>query len=170
VGWIQSYGALTLATAAAEVLAFYGGDAAAAARLAWAGRVLAVAGVGWMLLRSRGRSRTQPGAGPADPPALRALLGFRAGALIYIGTFLAGSSFDYRQCFLLLTLPQLFAWRREGGLLPATALVSLFFSLGSNYLLAGWPGFFINEAAGWILLLVLAALLAESWQTSPAPA
>jgi hypothetical protein len=91
------------------------------------------------------------------------LLGVRVGALIYLGTFLAGSSFDYRQCCLLLALPQLFAWHRSGHRLAAAALVALFFALEFNYLLAGWLGFFLNEMASWILLLVLAALLGQSW-------
>jgi hypothetical protein len=92
------------------------------------------------------------------------LLGFRAGTLVYLATFLAGSSFDYRQCFLLLTLPQLWAWRRQGRALAAVALGAMFFSLGANYLLAGWPGFFLNEAGGWLLLVVLATLLAGTWR------
>jgi hypothetical protein len=32
------------------------------------------------------------------------------GALIYVGTFMIGNSFDYRLVFLLLTLPLLLRW------------------------------------------------------------
>jgi hypothetical protein len=35
---------------------------------------------------------------------------FRAGAAIYIGTFLLGSNWDYRLIFLILTIPQLAVW------------------------------------------------------------
>jgi hypothetical protein len=164
-GWVQSYGCVVPAMAMAQVLAFHGVSEGGGPALAWAGRGLAIAGVGWMLVRSWGRASLPVDAGrEASPTDLRMRLGFRIGALVYIGTFLAGSSFDYRQCFLLLTLPQLWAWRRAGGALPLFALVALGFSLGANYLLARWPGFFLNETAGWSLLFVLAALLAGTWR------
>lgn len=35
---------------------------------------------------------------------------FRAGAAIYLGTFVLGNNWDYRLIFLILTLPQLFSW------------------------------------------------------------
>jgi hypothetical protein len=38
------------------------------------------------------------------------LVAFRMGALIYVGTFVIGNSFDYRLVFLLLTLPLLLRW------------------------------------------------------------
>ena len=167
-GWVQSYGCAVPAMALAQVRAFHGVEEAGGSGLLWIGRLLAVGGVGWMLMRGGDRSGRQVDlAVDMSPVAHHARLGFRVGALIYIATFLAGSSFDYRQSFLLLTLPQLFIWCRANDKLPKLALVALFFSMGVNYLLAGWPGFFLNEAAGWTLLLVLAALLAGTWRPAP---
>jgi hypothetical protein len=164
-GWVQSYGSEVLAATWSQVQTFYGTGQPGDLPFAGVGRWVAAAGVAWMLLR--GWLAIVPSRMPA--PAMsaaerRALLGFRAGTLVYLATFLAGSSFDYRQCFLLLTLPQLWAWRRKGRALAAVALGAMFFSLGANYLLAGWPGFFLNEAGGWLLLFVLAALLAGTWR------
>ncbi len=164
-GWVQSYGSEVLASTWSQVQAFYGTSRPGDLPFTGVGRWVAAAGVGWMLLR--GWLAIVPSSAPA--PAMsaaerRALLGFRAGALVYVATFLAGSSFDYRQCFLLLTLPQLWAWRRSGRWLAAVALGAMFFSFGSNYLLAGWPGFFLNEAGGWLLLFVLSALLVGTWR------
>jgi hypothetical protein len=164
-GWVQSYGSEVLASTWSQVQAFYGTSRPGDLPFTGVGRWVAAAGVGWMLLR--GWLAIVPSSAPA--PAMsaaerRALLGFRAGALVYVATFLAGSSFDYRQCFLLLTLPQLWAWRRTGRRLASVALGAMFFSFGANYLLAGWPGFFLNETGGWLLLFVLSALLAGTWR------
>ena len=38
------------------------------------------------------------------------LLAFRMGALVYLGTFVAGNSFDYRLVCLLLVIPGLLRW------------------------------------------------------------
>ena len=73
-------------------------------------------------------------------------------------------TFNYRQCFLLLTLPQLWAWWRAGQRPAGIALVTMFLSLGANYVLMGWPGFFLNETGGWLLLFILAGLLAHTWR------
>ena len=53
--------------------------------------------------------------------ATASLVGFHAGALIYLGTFAVANNFDYRLVFLLLTLPQLVEWVRT----PAHRLSSL---------------------------------------------
>jgi len=37
---------------------------------------------------------------------------FRAGAAIYLGTFLLGDNYDYRLMFLILTIPQLVVWTK----------------------------------------------------------
>ncbi len=167
-GWVQSYGCLVPAMALAQVLAFHGVSSAGSHGLTWVGYGLAIGGVGWVLARNWGRdNRPGPAAADAGPSAKRALLGFRIGALIYIGTFIAGSNFDYRKCFLLLAVPRLWSCFQAGGLLPLYVLVALTLSLGANYLLAGWPGFFLNEAASWALLLMLTALLARSWRSTP---
>jgi len=164
-GWVQSYGSEALASAWTQVRVFYGTSQPGDVPFAGVGRWVAAAGVAWMLLR--GWLANPTASAPAAAMSVaerRALLGFRAGTLVYVATFIAGSSFDYRQCFLLLTLPQLWAWRRSGRALAALALWAMFLSLGANYLLAGWPGFFLNEAGGWLLLFVLPALLAGTWR------
>jgi hypothetical protein len=164
-GWVQSYGSEVLAATWSQVQAFYGTSQPGDRPFAGVGRWVAAAGVVWMLLRVWLVSPAAVAPAPAISAAeRRALLGFRAGTLVYVATFVAGSSFDYRQCFLLLTLPQLWAWRRSGRWLAAVALGAMFFSCVANYLLAGWPGFFLNEAGGWLLLVVLAALLAGTWR------
>lgn len=162
-GWVQSYGSEVLAATWTQVQAFYGSSQPGDRPFAGVSRWVAVAGVAWMILRGWSWN-TSVAATAMSAAERRVLLGFRAGTLVYVATFLAGSSFDYRQCFLLLTLPQLWAWRRAGQRQAAVALGAMMFSLGSNYLLAGWPGFFLNETGGWLLLFVLTALLAGTWR------
>lgn len=164
-GWVQSYGSEVPAAAWTQVQAFYGADRPGDLSFAGAGRWVAAAGVAGMLVL--GWRANSPAGAPVclvTAAERRALLGFRAGTLVYVATFLAGSSFDYRQCFLLLTLPQLWGWRRGGRALAGVALLAMLCSFGMNYLLAGWPGFFLNEAGGWLLLLILPALLAGTWR------
>jgi len=76
----------------------------------------------------------------------------------------AGSNFDYRLDFLLLAVPQLLVWvglpSRQIYLLAMLALMALVLSLGSNFLWAGWAGFWVKQAASWTLVLVLPWLLA----------
>ena len=163
-GWVQSYGSEMLAWTAGQVKSYYGLDLTGGFQISGWGRLLAAGGVGGILVRSWLGRPAMPAQDQALPPAARrARIGFRIGALVFVATFIVGTSFDYRQCFLLLTLPQLFAWQREGGRSAAIALTALLFSLGTNYLLAGWPGFVLKEIAGWVLLFVLAALLGSTW-------
>lgn len=163
-GWVLSYGSEVLAVTVGQVQAFYGVNLAGGLSLAGMGRLAAAAGVGWIFVRGWAKASASPVQAVDSNAGGRAHLGFRIGALVYIGTFVAGSSFDYRQSFLLLTVPQLLAGQRRGERLPVVALMALLFSLGTNYLLAGWPGAFLNETAGWILLFVLAAMLAKTWR------
>lgn len=171
-GWVQSYGSEVLAVTVGQVQTFYGMNLAGGYSLTGLGRLLAAGGVGWIVIRGWVKASASPVQAPVDPNTVeRSCLGFRLGALVYIGTFVAGSSFDYRQSFLLLTVPQLLAGQRRDERLSTVALVALLFSLGTNYLLAGWPGVFLNETAGWILLFVLAVMLAKTWRgVAPAPA
>ena len=53
---------------------------------------------------------------------------FWAGASIYAGTYVFGNNFDYRLVFLILCVPQLCTWAREGGspaLWPTAAIVAI---------------------------------------------
>lgn len=175
-GWVQSYGAKVPVAAAVQALRYYGLGAIDFQRWALTATLIALGGlgaavlIGWRLGPAPEPASVLPedhDAPVASTPALRLLTGFRIGALIYVTTFLVGTSFDYRQCFLLLTVPQLFLWVREPRgarrTLAVVALGSLLLSVGMNYVVAGWPGFFINETAGWALFFVLGALLAATW-------
>jgi hypothetical protein len=64
---------------------------------------------------------------------------FWAGASIYAGTYLFGNNFDYRLVFLLLCVPQLCTWAREGGSpapWPAAAIVAI---VGTFWLSSAFP-------------------------------
>ena len=65
-----------------------------------------------------------------DTPCLDA---FRAGAAIYIGTFLLGSNFDYKLIFLIFTIPQLASWAKSSArtlsIISQLTLFGLFLSL-----------------------------------------
>ncbi len=107
---------------------------------------------------------------PCDPLSLDA---FRAGSAIYVGTFLLGNNWDYRQVFLILTMPQLISWTKSRSTL---ALVSK--ALITAMLIAFWHmiivkqlrplengyqiGFIIDELANWLVFGGLAFLLAWS--------
>jgi hypothetical protein len=75
---------------------------------------------------------------------------FRVGAGIYIGTFFLGNNWDYRQMFLIFTIPQLVAWRSDKnlGFLSVLTLVTVIAVCWSNML------FFaeIEEIFEWLLL------------------
>jgi hypothetical protein len=164
-GWVQSYGSEVLAATWSQVQAFYGSGQTGSVAFGGVGRCVAAAGVMLMFLWGRfgGASAWAPTA-ETSAAERRALFGFRVGTLVYVATFLAGSSFDYRQCFLLLALPQLWAWWRARQRLAAVALLAMLFSFAANYVLAGWPGFFLNETGGWLQLFVLSALLGGTWR------
>ena len=51
---------------------------------------------------------------------------FWAGALVYVGSYAVERNFDYRLVFLLLTVPQLLRWAREGQPLAFVTLAALF--------------------------------------------
>jgi hypothetical protein len=167
LGWIQAYGARIPVLAAEMALPHFGfppinATAWTAIATLIAAAVLVISTIqGWRL------GRTHRPAANDEPLEVRA--GFRAGALIYCVTYLIGASFDYRQCFLLLTLPQLFRWLRMPGPLSVWAratLGAMVFSCGINFVIAGWPGFFINEFAGLFLGCGLAVLLTYTWSRS----
>lgn len=73
-----------------------------------------------LVLRTGGRGTSSP--------SERRLDAFWAGAAVYAGTYLFGSNFDYRLVFLILCVPQLCTWAREGDSpapLPAVAVVAI---------------------------------------------
>jgi hypothetical protein len=124
-----------------------------------------VVGLGlWLALRRR--RPAQPGTAlrpPLDDTA--GLLAFRMGALVYLGTFVAGNSFDYRLVCLLLVLPGLLRWPAGDGTERALTLPRA--TLGVVVLML-WIGalseqlLLWDELVSWVLAGLLAALLARS--------
>lgn len=166
-GWIVSYGAGVPAKALVQAAGFYQGLTldANAWRLAFTGAAVAAT-----LLAARQGWRLGGLPRPDGAVAARHWRGFQVGALIYAGTFLAGDNFDYRQLFLLPAFPMLWNLAVAGGRgagLARAGLVCLLLSTGVNYLLAGWPGFAVNELGGWGLAYVLVALLAADLAGAP---
>lgn len=163
-GWVLSYGVRVPAKAMTQFWTYYRLGQLDEAAL---GRVFTLAAVLLVLLGGlvgrRWRLAVRPGAGHT--------LGFVAGASIYVGTFLAGNSFNYRLIFLLLTLPWLWRAAMAPGAAGRTAvllLVLLPCSLGFGYQVAGWGGFFVKELADWGLAGGLTLLLAAEL-SGPAP-
>jgi hypothetical protein len=171
LGWIQAYGARIPVLAAEMALPYYGRTPIDIERWSMIATAATVAVFALAALRGwRHGSRHNVRASNAVPGITA---GFQSGALIYCATYLAGANFDYRQCFLLLTLPQLFRWIREPGAFRGSAravLGALLLSCGVNFVIAGWTGFFINEIAGLFLGAALAGMLAATWsRTAIAP-
>jgi hypothetical protein len=83
---------------------------------------------------------------------------FRVGALIYIGTFFLGNSFNYRLVFLMFCIPQIVVWSRPDS--PASrearfTLVALLASCWAIMLLRFTPEGFVlavEELCRWALL------------------
>jgi hypothetical protein len=75
---------------------------------------------------------------------------FRVGAGIYIGTFFLGNNWDYRQMFLIFTIPQLVAWRSEKNLslLSVLTLLTVIVVCWANMLLFAE----LEEIFEWMLL------------------
>jgi hypothetical protein len=63
----------------------------------------------WLWLRHQSHRPVHPREG-VPMSETSDLIAFRMGALVYVGTFVAGNSFDYRLIFLLLVLPMLLRW------------------------------------------------------------
>jgi membrane-associated HD superfamily phosphohydrolase len=105
---------------------------------------------------------------------------FRMGASIYIGTYLLGSSFDYRLMFLLFTIPQLTQWlsnsdsrlRRVARITFACAMYSLwsmFLSRLLNAVTPAWVQLLFDAVAKAVLvggLTYLFVLSAPQWVPS----
>jgi hypothetical protein len=101
------------------VSAAVGGDAMSP-RI-WDLALVVVAAASGCLLAKRVRaSLDRPGA--ADG---RELDLFWAGALVYVGSYAVERNFDYRLVFLLLTVPQLLRWARDGQPLAFVTIAAL---------------------------------------------
>jgi hypothetical protein len=119
-------------------------------------------------LRHRSRGARPPADGPTIALALETpeLIAFRMGALIYIGTFVTGNSFDYRMVFLLLVLPLLLRWPDPHR--AADKLASLPRATLAMVMLALWIGTLSehlrlwDELVSWALAGMLLMLLARS--------
>nr|MBA2557476.1 hypothetical protein [Chloroflexota bacterium] len=134
---------------------------AAAAQAVAVVPLLALAAWAWVWARRRLLPEDQR---RWSPSAER--LAFHAGALIYLGTFAVGNNFDYRLVYLLLALPQLFAWVKEGP--PAEALTTVAALALALVVTALWVGTLSeyvglgDEFVSWSLAAVLAVLIAGS--------
>jgi hypothetical protein len=106
-----------------------------------------------------------------DRSASTHLDGFRIGASIFIGTFLLGSSWNYRLLFLLLVVPQLLEWIKTEGnsdRLAKWVLGGVLFTLWSSFL-SRWSAaglgpaiFLVKESVNWLLLFALLYLLLQT--------
>ena len=98
---------------------------------------------------------------PPEANSSSQLDGFRAGAAVYVSTFLLSVSFDYRLLFLLLTVPwlaSLAASRTADRRWGIAALVLVFGTMWTNGLF--WkPLLLTKEASSWGLFFVLTVLL-----------
>jgi hypothetical protein len=119
----------------------------------------------WFWLRHRSRRSAEHVPVP-ETSDTSDLIAFRMGALVYLGTFVAGNNFDYRLVFLLLTLPQLLRWLALPGasehpaVLPRATMVVLLLALWIGTLsqqLRLW-----DELVSWTLAGMLLVLLARS--------
>jgi glycosyl transferase family 87 len=112
------------------------------------------------------RRRIGPGAREASPAPTAELLAFYLGTLIYVGTFAVFKNYDYRLVYLLLTLPQLMRWVRQGrpddphrslaGLGLAAVVLGLWIGTLSQQLNL------LDELVSWAVAGLLVALSAAS--------
>ncbi|MCW1885149.1 hypothetical protein OKA04_10455 [Luteolibacter flavescens] len=104
----------------------------------------------------------------------RAITAFRAGAMIYCGTFLLGSNWDYRLMFLAFTIPLLAAMCRQASpvvkwssLLMLACILASCWSIGIWGVLRGIPhgsqaSVVIDEGANWAVFLGLMFLFGRT--------
>ncbi len=93
---------------------------------AWDDGVAALIVAAALFAVQKGRIRLPRANGAA---AQRDLDLFVAGAGVYVCSYVLLRNFDYRLAYLLLTLPQLLRWAREGQRLAVVSLVALFGTL-----------------------------------------
>ena len=102
-----------------------------------------------------------------DNPSVRKeddiyLSAFRAGASIYIGTFLMSNNFPYKLIFLIFTIPQLILWAKYTAtnisIISKSTIIAVFISmwyLVISKLLGHFPwyiNFTVNALSNWIIL------------------
>jgi len=98
-------------------------------------------------------------------------IGFLVGAAIYVFCFLMGNHYAYRLRWLVLIVPQLFAWIRKRGPAYRRAIASAAAVLSSVYATAWDYGSLPNHVAiptdvvNWLLFAILASLLFSTLRT-----
>lgn len=131
-------------------------------QILWDGVIVVVV----LLLAILGRRwfRSQFVGSPSEA-ARRELDLFWAGASIYVCTYVAFRSFDYRLVFLTLTIPQLVVWARGNRTLPRAVLALVLLTLWAEPI-ASSTGLEIAVLAE---LTLFAALVAALLGSSPSP-
>ena len=84
---------------------------------------------------------------------------FRAGAFMFIGTFLFTIAFDYKLAFLILAMPQMIFWIKHDAMLGRAASPALVGILATLYLSPFVEGWVIDECINWLLFLYFAGAL-----------
>jgi hypothetical protein len=112
------------------------------------------------------RRRLGPGPGEVPQAPTAELLAFYLGALLYVGTFAVFRNYDYRLVYLLLALPQLLQWIRQGQAgdprrsLAALGLVAVVLGLWVGAI--SEPLRLGDELVSWAVAGLLVALAATS--------
>jgi hypothetical protein len=125
--------------------------------VSYLGAALAVA-LSWWIRKRQGRLP-----GIENSPYLDA---FRIGAAVYVGTFILGNNYDYRLMFLILTVPQLLAWRqhpvlkRSSTAVAVATMVAVWSLFIYDRLYPALPygnylAFVLDEAAAWTVFVGL---------------
>jgi hypothetical protein len=86
---------------------------------------------------------------------------FRAGAGIYLGTFLLGNSWAYRLIFLIFIVPQLVVWIKTDPSRKLISVVTLFLVIASacpSWISSG----ILDEIFNWLLFITLFYLMMSS--------
>jgi Glycosyltransferase family 87 len=155
-GEYYSYGARILLSRGFRVLAPEGWEGSALVTQAVAALTVIPLGiVAWFWVRRRILV--------VDERIDRKGLAFFIGSLVYLGTFLIGNNFDYRLVFVLLTLPQLFAWTRGDDPRSQLASITLVSILSQLWLGALSPYVAtLDEVISWATAVLLFSCLTAS--------
>ena len=99
-------------------------------------------------LRLRSRLRPRLTLDESDAARTRDLDYFWSGGCIYVASFALFRSYDYRLVFVLLTIPQLLRWTREGSRVAVAVLTALGLTLWSASPWTGVP--VLGTVTSWI--------------------